>query len=140
MSLLKTLVRNQKVVSLPPSSTIFQAAQTMEANRVGSVVVMEQDKLMGIFTERDLLNRVVAKEVDIRKTTLAEVMSCTVETISLADSAQSAFQKMEKTRCRRLPIVEGDKIVGMVTMRDILEWINKEMEDENVQMKRYIQS
>ncbi len=140
MSLLKNLVRSQKVVSLPPSSTIFEAARTMEANKVGSVVVMDQDNLLGIFTERDLLNRVAAKGVDIQKTTLGEVMSRAVATVSLSDSVQSAFQKMEKTRCRRLPIVDGEKVVGMVTMRDILEWINREMEDENVQMKRYIQS
>lgn len=140
MSLLKMLVKRQSVVSLPSPSTIYQACQTMTANNIGSIVVMEGDQLKGIFTERDLLNRVVAKGLDCSKVTLDQVMTKNVVDVSVEESLQECFHKMEKTRCRRLPIVEGMKVVGMVTMRDILEWLNKQMEEENVQMKKYIQS
>lgn len=140
MGLLSTLVKSQKVVALPPSATIVEASQTMADNKIGSIVVMDNDRLAGIFTERDLLNRVVAKGGDAKKTVLAEVMSKNVVTSSITETLEDCFKKMESTKCRRLPIVDGKKVVGMVTMRNILEWLFKEAQEEKNELRRYIQS
>ena len=120
MGLLSSLVKSQKVVALAPSATVFEASQTMANNKIGSIVVMENDRLMGIFTERDLLNRVVAKGGDAKKTLLSEVMSKNVITGSINETIEGCFAKMESTKCRRLPIMDGNRVVGMVTMRNIL--------------------
>lgn len=140
MSLLASLVKTQKIISLHPHSTVFEAAQKMAEQLVGSILVIDADRLVGIFTERDLLNRVVAKDLDPKKTALSQVMSKNVTTIPLSEAVENCFKKMENTKCRHIPIVDGDRVVGVVTMRNILEWITKEMEEENVFLKRYIQS
>lgn len=140
MSLLVNLVKSQQVVSFPPESTVAAAAKTMTERKIGSVVVMNGDKLVGIFTERDLLNRVVARGLDPHATPLSAVMSKEVCACEVTETVEGCYQKMEQTKCRRLPILKEGKVVGMVTMRNILEWLINEMEEENVQLKRYIQS
>ncbi len=140
MSLLQTLVKSQKIVTLPSKSTVFEAVKMMVSRSIGSILVMDNDQLTGIFTERDLLNRVVAKKLDPEKTALSEVMSKNITTVPIHETTQNCFKKMEETRCRHIPIVDGNKVVGVVTMRNILEWIVGEIEDENIQLKRYIQS
>ena len=140
MSLLSSLIKSQEVVSVSPQTTVEEAAITMTAKKIGSVVVMDGGKLAGIFTERDLLNRVIGRGLEPKKTSVSQVMSKEVCTISLDDTVENAFELMEKTKCRRLPIIQSGRVVGMVTMRNILEWLVAEMESENVQLKRYIQS
>lgn len=140
MSLLVNLVKSQQVVSFPPEATVLAATKTMTDRKIGSVVVMSGDKLVGIFTERDLLNRVVSKGLDPHTTPLSSVMSKQVCASDISETVEECYQKMEKTKCRRLPILKEGKVVGMVTMRNILEWLVNEMQDENVQLKRYITS
>jgi signal-transduction protein with cAMP-binding, CBS, and nucleotidyltransferase domain len=141
MSLLAALVKSQNIVTLPPTATVFEASRKMAQFLIGSILIVENDgTLVGIFTERDLLNRVVAKDLDPKKTLLSEVMSKNVTTVSLSETTESCFLKMESTKCRHIPIMEGKKLVGVVTMRNILEWLTKEMEEENVFLKNYIQS
>ena len=140
MSLLANLVKSQQVVSFLPEATVLAATKTMADRKIGSVVVIASDQLTGIFTERDLLNRVVSKGLDPHVTPLAVVMSKEVCTSDITETVEECYQKMEQTKCRRLPILKEGKVVGMVTMRNILEWLVNEMEDENVQLKRYISS
>lgn len=140
MSLLNNLIKSQKVVTLPPTSTVFEAAKVMAEHLVGSVIVLEGEQLVGIFTERDLLNRVVAKDLDPDTTLLSQVMSKNVRTIPMAETVENCFKKMEATKCRHIPIVDGTKVVGVVTMRNILEWLTDEMKEENYFLKNYIQS
>jgi CBS domain-containing protein len=140
MSPLSSLIKNQTLVFLPPTASITEAAKKMADRLIGSVLVMEGDKLVGIFTERDLLNRVVAKNLDPKSTKLSEVMSKNVCTIPVQKTVEDCFQKMEETKCRHIPIVDGNKVVGVVTMRNILEWLTEEMKEENVFLRNYIQS
>ncbi|MFO1519952.1 MAG: CBS domain-containing protein [bacterium] len=140
MSLLASLVKSQQIITLPSSASVFEAAQKMAEHRVGSVLIMEGEKLTGIFTERDLLNRVVAQDLDAKKTPLMQVMSKNVTTVPLQEAVENCFKRMETTKCRHIPIVEGERVVGVVTMRNILEWLTREMEEENVFLKSYIQS
>jgi CBS domain-containing protein len=140
MSLLYSLVKSQKVITLPSTTTVFEAAQKMASHMIGCIIVMDADRLAGIFTERDLLNRVVARDMDDKKTPLSSVMSKNVTTVPLSETVENCFKKMETTKCRHIPIVEDGKVVGVVTMRNILEWLINEIEEENVQLKRYIQS
>lgn len=145
MKLLHKLTQTQTLVSLPPSATVRAAADLMAQKLVGSVLVMEQgqfaqDKLVGIFTERDLLNRVVAKGIDPSKVALSQVMTPKVVTVQIDDSLEDCYDQMQQTKSRHVPIVDGDKVVGMVTMRNILEWLWKEIDAENAELKRYISS
>lgn len=138
MSLL-TLSQNTKIISLPPTATVAEAAVRMAENHIGSIVVMTGGSLAGIFSERDLLNRVVAKGLDPKATPLSQVMSQKVRTVDVNQSVETCFQKMEETKCRRMVIMNGDKLIGMVTMRNILEWLTQQMQEENIYLKKYIQ-
>jgi CBS domain-containing protein len=140
MSLLYSLVKSQKVVTLPSTATVFEATQKMASQMIGCVIVVDEGRLTGIFTERDLLNRVVARDLDGKKTPLSNVMSKNITTVPQSETVENCFKKMEATKCRHIPIMEDGKVVGVVTMRNILEWLINEIEEENVQLKRYIQS
>lgn len=139
MKLFDKLLQSQQLVAISPGGTVQEAAKLMTDSSVGSVLVMERERLVGIFTERDLLNRVISKGLDPKKVPITEVMSGNVITVDVSESLESCYDKMQKTRSRHVPIVDGGKVVGMVTMRNILEWLWKEIEEENVQLKRYIQ-
>lgn len=140
MSLLNSLIKSQSVVTLPSQATVLEAARRMAERLVGSVIVIDGEELVGIFTERDLLNRVVAKSLDPGSTLLSQVMSKNVRTIPMQETVENCFLKMEQTKCRHIPIVDGSKVVGVVTMRNILEWLTDEIKEENLFLKNYIQS
>ena len=137
---LKTLVKTVEVVTLPPTATILEASKKMTEHLIGSILVVEGDSLIGIFTERDLLNRVVSPGLSPKDTVLSQVMSKNVRTVDLGDSVEAVFQRMESTKCRHIPVVDGKKLVGVVTMRNILEWLTDQMKEENLFLKNYIQS
>src|SRR5947207_1592307 len=102
MSALKTLIKNPLAITLSPQATIADAAKKMAEHLIGSILVMDVDSLVGIFTERDLLNRVVAKGLDPKITFLSQVMSKNVTTIDIGETVEDCFEKMETTKCRHI--------------------------------------
>lgn len=140
MSRLSSLIKIPQPVTLSPSASVREAAKKMAEYLIGSILVMDGQSLVGIFTERDLLNRVVAKDLDPAATALSQVMSKNVRTISAQETVENCFNKMEETKCRHIPVVDGERVVGVVTMRNILEWLTQEMKDENLHLINYIQS
>ncbi|HKY63366.1 MAG TPA: CBS domain-containing protein [bacterium] len=137
---LKNMVKAVEVVTLPPNATVLEASKKMTERLIGSILIVEGENLVGIFTERDLLNRVVSAGLSPQATLLSQVMSKNVRTVDLSESVEAVFQRMETTKCRHIPVVEGKKLVGVVTMRNILEWLTDQMKEENLFLKNYIQS
>jgi CBS domain-containing protein len=110
------IVRHFDPVMLPPSATVMMAARHMHRHHVSAVLVTEGDaKLIGIFTERDAISRVLAEGKDPVATTLADVMTYNPETITRQTTATEAVRLMQTTQCRHLPIVDEGKAVGMVS-------------------------
>ena len=116
------LLSNRRVVSLPPDASVRQAALRMKASHVASVVVTEpgDDGVEGIFTERDLAERVVADGLDPDRTRLSDVMTPCPITVDLDTSVRDALRRMFGNGLRHLPIVHGGKVVGVVSMRDFM--------------------
>ncbi|HEY0835317.1 MAG TPA: CBS domain-containing protein [Azospirillum sp.] len=116
------LLTNRRVVHLPPSATVREAACQMKASHVASVVVTDHgdDHLEGIFTERDLTERVVAAGLDPERTPLSAVMTPCPITVDLDTTVRDAMRHMFCNGLRHLPIVRGDKVVGIVSMRDFM--------------------
>jgi len=137
---LSLIIKTPQVITLPPSATVLDAVQKMAEHHIGSIVVLDGESLVGIFTERDLLNRVIAKGLDPKTVALSDAMSKNVTTVPYQDTIEGCYDKMQETKCRHIPIVDGDKVVGVVTMRNILEFLSEQMKDENIQLKKYIQS
>lgn len=107
------------VISCKPTDPIKCAVVRMYENNVGSVAIVDDDnRPIGIFTERDLV-RVVARGISL-ETPLAEVMSKNLITINPEDSTVSAAVKMLENNIRHLPVIENDRIIGMISIRDVL--------------------
>lgn len=138
MNLFEKQSQSQILAVVAPQDSVAAAAEMMSDRSVGSVLVLRDGTLEGIFTERDLLNRVVAKDRDPKATPVSEVMSRNVVTVDLHETVEACFAKMQSTKSRHVPVVDGGRVVGMVTMRNILEWLWKEIEEENAHLKNYI--
>jgi CBS domain-containing protein len=119
MRKMSDIVRHQDPVTLPPSATVKEACQRMRERRVGAVLVTEGDlRLLGIFTGRDAVHRVLAEGKNAARTKLAEVMTRDPDTMPLGKTAIEALRLMEDGRYRHVPIVDGETVVGIVSRFD----------------------
>ena len=115
------VIAQQQVLHLPPTATVREAARQMMARRVASVVISATDgELDGIFTERDLLTRVVVPGLNPDLTTLGDVMTDRVLTVTPAASMRDALLLMDTHNVRHMPVVDGRKVLGVVSIRDFL--------------------
>ena len=113
------MVRNQDPVTLPPEAKVKDACQHMRDRRIGAVLIIEADRrLVGIFTGRDAVHRVLAEGKNAARTTLAEVMTRDPDTVPPGNTAIEALRLMEDGRFRHLPIVDDGKVVGIVSRFD----------------------
>ena len=126
--LLPDVVRDQKLLQLAPQATVRDAAQRMARHNVRSALVMEDGKLRGIFTGTDLIGRVVAEGLDPDTTPLRQVMTADPQTISADENAIEALRRMQVGHFRHLPVVEGEKVVGILSRRDFYGYEVDEIE------------
>ena len=113
------LIKRQ-VIHLAPSASVREAAQLMSENHIGALLVMEEGRLAGIFTERDALNRVLAEGRDPDSTLLSEVMTRDPVTLSPQTAATQALRLMGEIGFRHLPVVEDDEVYGIISLRDFV--------------------
>lgn len=112
--------RRPRLVVLNPKDPALDAARAIEHNNIGAVVVQDKGRVAGIVTDRDLTVRVVGQGLDPATTPLADVMTTPVVVLSPADSQTDAIRLMQEKTIRRIPLVEAGRVVGMVTLDDLL--------------------
>ena len=112
-------VMTQNPTSCNPSATVVDAAKVMASEDVGSVPVVKDGRLAGVVTDRDIVVRVLAEGRDPNSTTVGEIASSDLETVSPDDDLDTALRKMASGKVRRLPVVEGDQLVGIVAQADV---------------------
>ena len=117
---IRDVIEQQQLVTAPPAMSVREAARIMKERRVGAMMVVEHGALVGVFTERDALNRVVAEGRDANTTTLTEVMTHNPKTVSAGASFNAALEMMHEGRFRHVPVVEAGRPVGMISVRDAL--------------------
>lgn len=120
----------QVLCTLPSDATAQAAAELMAERQLGAVMVVERGRLLGIVTERDIVFRVVAKSRDAEKTALAQVMTPNPETLSPQDTASGALEKMQAGKYRHLPVLRGEEVCGIVSIRDIYETVRNHLQEE----------
>ena len=126
-----TLIRQQTLLTLPPGTPVHEACCRMAERYVGSVLVTdERDRLLGIFTERDAVCRVLAQARDADRTTLAEVMTEKVSTLPPQGSALEALRLMQDGGFRHVPVVDGERVVGIVSWTDFRAPEHARLEEE----------
>ncbi|MCC6534270.1 MAG: CBS domain-containing protein [Burkholderiales bacterium] len=123
---IRTIVEEQDIVTASAQTSVSDAARMMKARGVGAMLVLEGERLVGIFTERDGLYRVVAANRDARRTTLAEVMTPNPQTVHPDEPFPHALHMMHAGGFRHVPVVDQGKPIGMVSARDAL---GPELED-----------
>jgi CBS domain-containing protein len=112
-------VMTSEVRACEPSATVVDAAKIMAQEDVGPVPVVEDGRLTGIVTDRDITVRVVAEDRDPSSTTIGEIASTKLVTVSPDDDLETALKLLAENQVRRIPVVEGDRLVGIVAQADI---------------------
>lgn len=115
--------KESQIHAVSLSATVFDAVQKMIEARIGSVLVVDGDALVGIFTERDVLVRVVGAHRDPEKTPIAHVMTHDPVSIESTTTVEDVLDLHSGKEFRHLPVVDNGRLVGMVSFRDILRWI-----------------
>jgi len=113
--------KGQEVWSVSPDSLVIDAVRTMTERRIGALLVMRAQKLVGIFSERDYLRRVVLEDRSSSTTPVGSIMTQTVVTAGLRQTVQECMQLMTDRRIRHLPIVEGERVIGLVSIGDVVK-------------------
>jgi CBS domain-containing protein len=134
------LIKAQDTYPVELGHTVLQAVQAMVTRNIGAVPVLHNHKVVGIFSERDLMARVVAEGRDPRSTCMAEVMTDDPLTISLNEDLETCMVLMRRHNFRHLPVCHDGHLVGMVSLRDILLHDLDEKDDEVRRMRAYLQS
>ena len=136
---IRDVIRDREPYSLRESASVLAAAEFMAQRRIGAVCVLDEEgKLIGVFSERDLLNRVVVPKHDPAAMNLGEVTSPLRAVIRCDETPQQALQRMEEIGSRHLPVLDGEKWVGMLSMRDLLRVELSEQGDELKLLHEYI--
>jgi CBS domain-containing protein len=139
MKIVPDVIGRQNLILVSPEISVREAARLMATNKIGAIMIGEGTTLNGIFTERDLAFKVVATSRDPDKVKLAEVMTAKPDTIGPDATAQDALEKMTKRGYRHLPVVEGGKLLGIVSIRDIYAAVLREAEEELHDREAFIQ-
>jgi CBS domain-containing protein len=125
----KQLIENRSLYTVDMNTSVQAAAEFMSEHNIGAVSVMDGPRLVGIFSERDVINRVVAKGREARKTIVNDVMTRDIVVATTSDTYESCLRKMRMANCRHLPIVDGEHLVGFISLRDLLQVEISEKDD-----------
>lgn len=140
MATVKTILdrKGPKVVTIVPDDSVLTAAKLMNQLRIGGVVVVEDDEIVGIFTERDILRRIVAERIDPATTPLREVMTSPVITCSPDAPLDEVRALITEKRIRHMPVIDADGLCGIVTSGDLLAHQAEEQADTIQYLNSYM--
>lgn len=141
MKTIKDLISSRELKFVKSGSKIIDIVKYMSERNIGLVPVLEEDgKLIGVFSERDLVRRVISKGLDLEKTIVNEVMSTNLTFAEINESYEACLKKMKDANIRHILIIENGKLVGIVSVRDILE-IDIVVQKETIEvLHKYIYS
>jgi CBS domain-containing protein len=140
MATIRNLLINRTIHYVQPDQTVLEAARYMVDCRVGAAPVLEGTKLVGIFSERDIMSKVVTQGLDPSTTHIAQVMSTSLRTVAPEASCEEAMLMMQSHGIRHLAVCEGSTLVGFLSLRDLLRHKLEEKSGEADMMRAYIQT
>jgi len=130
--------KSRALHAVPTSVTVLEAVQKMNQHKVGAVLVMNGEKLAGIFTERDVMTRVIAANLDPRTTPIAQAMTANVLTIPPETTVQEVMDIFAEKRCRHLPVLQAGELVGLISIGDVSRWVANAHRAEAESLRQYI--
>ena len=132
--------RGAENYSLSPHDSVFSALQQLADRNVGAMMVMDQHKLVGVFSERDYTRKIALAGKSSKDTLVRDIMTASVLTVSPQTRTQDCMALMSQKKIRHLPIVDGDQVLGMISIRDIMDDIIADHELTISQLQTYISS
>ena len=130
--------RDTQLFHITPDVTVFDGLKLLASHGVGAMVVLEQDALVGIFSERDYTRKVALQGKNSRETPIAEIMTRNVITVAPSAGTRVCMSLMSKNKIRHLPVVENGKVIGLISIRDIMDDIITDHEQTISQLQTYI--
>ena len=140
MSLVCDIVQERTLYFVEESETVAGAAQRMAELHVGAIVVLRQGELRGIFSERDIMKRVVLGRLDPELTPVSQVMSTDIVTIDPDATVEEAMEAMQSHNCRHLPVARRGDVIAFLSMRDLMNFELATKTEELHHMRAYIAS
>lgn len=140
MKLVKHLLdsKGRHIISVSPDASVFDAIKLMAEKTIGSLVVIDDENLCGIITERDYARKVIIKGRSSESTRVSEIMSTDVFTTSSAQTVKDCMKLMTEKRIRHLPVVEDNNVIGMISIGDLVQAIISDQQEEIEQLEQYI--
>jgi CBS domain-containing protein len=130
--------RAEDVWSVAPDATVFRALEIMAERNVGALIVLEDGRLVGVLSERDYARKVILRGLASRDMCVRDLMTREVVTVGLDDTVAGCMQRMTDGRFRHLPVVDGERVVGVVSIGDVVKTIMAEQAFEIQQLQGYI--
>jgi CBS domain-containing protein len=142
MTLVRQLLdgKGRTIFSVEPEAPVLEAIRAMAAHHVGALLVMQGAKLAGIISERDYARKVILLGRSSADTPVRDIMSSPVITVSPEDTVQTCMKVMTERRVRHLPVSEGGKVIGMVSIGDLVKAVIAEQQQQIEQLESYIHS
>jgi signal-transduction protein with cAMP-binding, CBS, and nucleotidyltransferase domain len=138
MSHVKDIVHQRELFSVEEHQSVAEVARRMTDLHVGAILVLDRDQLRGVFSERDLLKRVVVERRDPERTPVGTVMSTDIFTIDESASLEEAMESMQSHNCRHLPVTRTGQVVAFLSMRDLMNFELAQKTEEIHHMRQYI--
>jgi CBS domain-containing protein len=140
MKLIKHLLdrKGRDIISVKPETSVLDAIRLMAEKGIGSLVVMEDQELLGIMSERDYARKVIIKGRSSESTTVSEIMTANVFTTSSSETVTDCMGVMTEKKIRHLPVVEDNVVIGMISIGDLVKAIIADQQEEIEQLEHYI--
>lgn len=130
--------KGRQIVSIRSDASVFDAIKLMADKGVGSLVVMDDQQMLGILTERDYARKVILKGRASENTRVSEIMTTDVLTTSGSETVNQCMETMTERRIRHLPVVDDNRVVGIISIGDLVQAIISDQQEEIQQLEHYI--
>jgi CBS domain-containing protein len=130
--------KGQEIISVTADASVLDAIKIMAEKAIGSLLVMQGDELLGIVTERDYARKVIVKGRSSETTAVGEIMTAKVRTATVNDTVNNCMAIMTERRIRHLPVVDDGKVIGMISIGDLVQAIISDQQEEIEHLEHYI--
>ena len=130
--------KGRQVWTVSPDMTVYDAIRSLAERNVGALLVTDGDRLVGIFSERDYTRKIILKGRSSKETKVGEIVSSPVQTVTPEETVEDCMRLMTEHRIRHLPVVQGGKVLGVISIGDLVNWIISAQKVAIEQMQSYI--